>query len=258
MVKDLPAMQETQVWSLGQKDPPEKGMATHSSILAWRIPWTEEPGRLIVQRSQRVGHEWASNTFTFFPLPLTLGSWESYLSLVFSSTKLEWKEFQMHWVVLCIKYTWTCGVLAQGMYFRNLTVVCVQNRWGSSLGGDLEANHLATLSNCQWGEIAFPSSITHWFTNLSPSLWVKMSLNCKSHKQRPRNLDNSQRRVLTVWAMAELCDKEFSLQGGQLLVFFFFNSTFYQCKSKIRMLWKTWEVFKCFKLIFQNVFIKIP
>ena len=46
MVKNLPAMQETQVQSLGRDDPPEKGKDTHSSILAWRIPWTEEPDRL--------------------------------------------------------------------------------------------------------------------------------------------------------------------------------------------------------------------
>ena len=46
MVKNLPAMQETRVQFLGQEDPLEKGMATHSSILAWRIPWTEESGRL--------------------------------------------------------------------------------------------------------------------------------------------------------------------------------------------------------------------
>ena len=46
MVKHLPAMQETSVRSLGQEDPLEKEMATHCSILAWRIPWTEEPGRL--------------------------------------------------------------------------------------------------------------------------------------------------------------------------------------------------------------------
>ena len=45
MVKNLPTIQETQVWSLGQEDPLEKGMATHSSILTWRIPRTEEPGR---------------------------------------------------------------------------------------------------------------------------------------------------------------------------------------------------------------------
>ena len=46
MVKNLPAMQETKVWSLDQEDVMEKGMATHSSILAWWIPWTEEPGLL--------------------------------------------------------------------------------------------------------------------------------------------------------------------------------------------------------------------
>ena len=51
-VKYLPAMQETQVQSLGWKDPLEKGMATHSSILAWRIPWTEEPGGLQSMGSQ--------------------------------------------------------------------------------------------------------------------------------------------------------------------------------------------------------------
>ena len=55
-VKHLPAMQETWVPSLGQEDPLEKEMATHSSILAWRIPWTEEPGRLQSRGSQRVRH----------------------------------------------------------------------------------------------------------------------------------------------------------------------------------------------------------
>ena len=55
-VKNPPAMQETQVRSLGREDPLEKGMATHSSILAWRIPCTEEPGRLQSMRSQRVRH----------------------------------------------------------------------------------------------------------------------------------------------------------------------------------------------------------
>ena len=57
MVKNLPAMQETKVQSLGQEDLLEKGMATHSSILAWRIPWTEESGRLQSMGSQRVGHD---------------------------------------------------------------------------------------------------------------------------------------------------------------------------------------------------------
>ena len=57
MVKRLPAMRETWVQSLGQEDPLEKEMATHSSSLAWKIPWTEEPGRLQPMGSQRVGHD---------------------------------------------------------------------------------------------------------------------------------------------------------------------------------------------------------
>ena len=56
-VKNLAAMQESQVQSLGQEDPLEKGMATHSSILAWRIPWTQEPGGLQSMGSQGVGHD---------------------------------------------------------------------------------------------------------------------------------------------------------------------------------------------------------
>ena len=57
MVKRLPTMQETQVRSLGQEDPLEKEMETHSSILAWKIPRIEEPGRLQAMESQRVGHD---------------------------------------------------------------------------------------------------------------------------------------------------------------------------------------------------------
>ena len=56
-IKRLPAMQETQVQSPGWEDPLEKEMATHSSILAWRIPWIEEPGRPQSMGSQRVGHD---------------------------------------------------------------------------------------------------------------------------------------------------------------------------------------------------------
>ena len=57
MVKHLPTMQETRVQSLGQEDPLEKEMVTHSSTLAWKIPWAEEPGRLQSMESQRVGHD---------------------------------------------------------------------------------------------------------------------------------------------------------------------------------------------------------
>ena len=64
-IKHLPAMRETQVQSLGQEDPLEKEMATHSSTLAWRIPWTEEPGRLQSMGSQRVGHNRATSVSSF-------------------------------------------------------------------------------------------------------------------------------------------------------------------------------------------------
>ena len=61
MVKNLSAVQKTQVWSLSRVDPLEKGMAIHSIILAWRIPCTEEPGRLQFMGSQRLGHNWGTN-----------------------------------------------------------------------------------------------------------------------------------------------------------------------------------------------------
>ena len=63
-VKNLPAMQETWVWSPGWEDPLEKEMATRSSMLAPRLSWTEEPGKLQSMGSQKVGHLWVTSTFT--------------------------------------------------------------------------------------------------------------------------------------------------------------------------------------------------
>ena len=83
-IKNPPVLWENQVWSLGWEDPLEKGTATHSGILAWRIPWTEEPGRLQSWGSQRVGHAWAtkeqqnSNTVTDLGLVRRLASQASH------------------------------------------------------------------------------------------------------------------------------------------------------------------------------------
>ena len=63
MVKNVPAMQEMQVWSLGQEHPLEKEKATHGSILSWRTPWTKESGGLQSTGSQRVRHHWVTNTW---------------------------------------------------------------------------------------------------------------------------------------------------------------------------------------------------
>ena len=77
-VKHLPVMQVTQVWSLGWEDPLEKEMATHSSILAWRILWIEEPGRLQSMGSQKFGHNWATSLcFAFCSISTAAAGWES-------------------------------------------------------------------------------------------------------------------------------------------------------------------------------------
>ena len=64
MVQNLPAMQETQVRSLGWNDLLEEEMATHSNILAWRVSWTEEPDGLLSMGLQRAGHNWVTNTLS--------------------------------------------------------------------------------------------------------------------------------------------------------------------------------------------------
>ena len=75
-VKTLPAVQETRVQSLGWEDPLEKEMATHSSILAWKVSWTEEPGGLQSMGLQRVRHDWATNTYLLIHVA---ASWSNIL-----------------------------------------------------------------------------------------------------------------------------------------------------------------------------------
>ena len=78
MVKRLSTMRETQVWSLGREDPLEKEMAIHSSTVAWKIPWTEELGRLQSMGSQRVGHDWATSLTN----PTIVGEWWESVSII--------------------------------------------------------------------------------------------------------------------------------------------------------------------------------
>ena len=76
-VTRLPTVRETWVWSLGQEDPLEKEMATHSRTLAWKIPWTEKRSRLQSMGSQRVGHDWVTS-FHFLSTVPPAKSWSSY------------------------------------------------------------------------------------------------------------------------------------------------------------------------------------
>ena len=78
MVKNPPAMQESQIPSLGQENPLEKRIAIHSMILTWRVLWTDEPGELQSMWSQRVGHNWATNTFHYDCKTYFIASWAVY------------------------------------------------------------------------------------------------------------------------------------------------------------------------------------
>ena len=85
MVKNLPVNAGDRIWSLGQEGPLEKEMATYSSILAWRISWAEEPGRLQSMGSQRVGHNWATeykHTTTYHLLLAFCKNINSYFTLI--------------------------------------------------------------------------------------------------------------------------------------------------------------------------------
>ena len=78
-------MQETWIWSLGQEDPLEKEMATHASILAWEIPWTEEPGGLVHGIAKRAGHDWATkhahaHGFVFPRIYTAFSNWRFFLT----------------------------------------------------------------------------------------------------------------------------------------------------------------------------------
>ena len=89
MVKRLPTMRETRVRSLGQEDLLEKEMAPHSSTLAWKIPWTEETGRLQSMGSQKVRHDRATSLlllhlpFTFYPIVFALCGWSIRAFILF-------------------------------------------------------------------------------------------------------------------------------------------------------------------------------
>ena len=98
--KHMPTVQETQVWSLGWEDPLEKEMATHSSILAWKIPWTEEPGRLQSMGLQRVGHDWATLLLRS-PIRLKISSGFLVIFLIFLLSNLYFFVYFMfvfYWV----------------------------------------------------------------------------------------------------------------------------------------------------------------
>ena len=95
-LKHLPPMRETRVQSLGREDPLEKEMVTHSSILAWRITWTEKPGRLQSTGSQRVGHNWATSlslfTLTFVSYGFMNITCKNFQSAIYINFEKSWRQ----------------------------------------------------------------------------------------------------------------------------------------------------------------------
>ena len=146
MVKCLPAMWKTQVWSLGWEDPLEKEMATYSSILVWKILWTEEPGRLPSMGSQRVRHDWATSLYFYFTF---VGRTDAEAEN--SSILVTWCKELIHW-----KRLWCWERFKAG-------------REGDDRGWD---GWMASLTQCMW---VWVNSGSWWWTGKPGVLWSTVS-----------------------------------------------------------------------------------
>ena len=153
MLKHLPAMWETRVWFLGREDSLEKEMAIHSSTLAWKIPWTEEPDRLQSMGSQRVGHDWATSLASHL-IQSKRSTWHSKPRRFYSRTApftfvaKSPARFQRRLTVLA---SWLKGLISPqsfhmiGQRDPCPTVRCRRSSWCQRRGG-LSQKHKTNLS----------------------------------------------------------------------------------------------------------------
>ena len=154
-------MQETQVRSQGWEDPLEKGMATHSSILAWRIPWTEEPGELLHESmgSQSVEHDWATNPFTlllFFPV------WSLQLFYYFLFIWIASLNHSLR-VHLLATHSFSFSYLWEYLYFPFIS----EGSFISMNMGFLVGRKFF----CSW-KILFPFLLLSMFSDVKPVFWL--------------------------------------------------------------------------------------
>ena len=184
MVKNLPAMQETWALSLGQEDPLEKEMAIHSSILAWRIPWTEEPGGLQFMGLQRVGYDWATNVnFSHLGELLSFSGWVDGCGCVSHSVMSD--ALWLHGTVACLLCLWNfpgkntgvgCHFLLQGIFPTqglNQSLLCLLHWQADSL----LLGHLGSLSPCM-------HVINLWFVSCwSPVYFLGCQKNVEGYRQ---------------------------------------------------------------------------
>ena len=125
-LKRLPAMRETWVRSLGWEYPLEKEMATHSSTLAWRILWTEEPGGLQSMGSQSVGHDWVTSLLHFFFTEISIRQWW-YWHLVFINL---WNIEMNFWAISILYFYSLKRKPRKSCYFRKI-LPRNRNSWNS-------------------------------------------------------------------------------------------------------------------------------
>ena len=116
-------MRETQVWSLGQEDPLEKGMANHSSLLAWKIPWTEEPGGLPSMGSHRVGHDWSDLAATTLTYCLTLR-----VCGCFWIYSIHFNVSHFIFILILYHFTYSLRILQHYYFYLYPLVLCTQRR----------------------------------------------------------------------------------------------------------------------------------
>ena len=185
MVKRLPTMRETWVWPLGREDPLEKEMTTHSSTLVWKIPWTEEPGRLQSTGLQRVGHNWATS-FSLFFFP-------------HESPPRSTSPDMVTWSLLFPFHLTPCGSFSPGVWQFSVKVVLYVDALLISLWERL-------ISMSSYFTILISSPKCNVYTKMHRS-WVKFDIICQlwPYDQHPRQdvelLNYSQNFLvpLSVW-----------------------------------------------------------
>ena len=172
MVKCLPTMRETQVQSLGWEDLLEKEMAIHSSTLAWKIPWMEEPGRLQSMGSQGVRHDWVTLIHSFIKLRTTLFTIHSSPSLWEEGMVLmHWSTWNSSFSALCIMHALCIYIFSEILLSKVLTM--------NSLPSFACACVLSRLSRirlfCDPMDLNLPGSSVHGILQARILEWVAMT-----------------------------------------------------------------------------------
>ena len=154
MVKNLPAVQETWVWSLSWEDPLEKEMATHSSTRAWKISWTEEPGGLQSMGSQGVGHDWvvfqSFSCVQLFATPWTAAC-QASLSFTVSWNLLKLMSIEsvmpFNHLILCCPLLFLPSIFPSIRVFSNELALCIRwpNYWSFSISPSNEYSGLISF-----------------------------------------------------------------------------------------------------------------